>query len=70
VVDDLDVVPVRVEDERAVVTRVIDGALAGAAVILVARGERRSVERPHGRVVLRGERDVDVLGERALVVDQ
>src|SRR3954469_18281479 len=33
VVDDLDVVPVRVQDERAVVARVVDGALAGTAVV-------------------------------------
>ena len=59
VVDDLDVVPVGVQDERAVVARVVDGALAGTAVVLVARGERGGVERPHGRVVLRREREVD-----------
>ena len=70
VVDDLDVVPVGVQDERAVVARVVDGALAGTAVVLVARGERGGVERPHGRVVLRREREVDVLRERPLVVDQ
>src|SRR3954468_18491475 len=49
--EDLDVVPVGVQDERAVVARVVDGPLAGSAVILVARGERGGVERPHGRVV-------------------
>src|SRR5258707_9635808 len=70
VVDDLDVVCVGVQDERAVVARVVDGALAGAAVVRVARGERGGVERPHGRVVLRREREVDVLRERPLVVDQ
>src|SRR4051812_1934475 len=58
VVDALDVVSVGVEHERAVVPRVVDGALAGTAVILVARGERGGVERPHGRVVLRSEREV------------
>ena len=31
-------------DERAVVARVVDGALAGTAVVLVARGERGGVE--------------------------
>ena len=39
-------------------------------MVLVARGERGGVERPHGRVVLRREREVDVLGERPPVVDQ
>jgi hypothetical protein len=37
VIDDLDVVPVRVEHERAVVARVVDRALARRAVVLVAR---------------------------------
>jgi hypothetical protein len=55
VVDDLDVVAVRVEHEGAVVARVVDGALAGGAVVLVARGERGGVERPHGGVLVRGE---------------
>jgi pyruvate/2-oxoacid:ferredoxin oxidoreductase alpha subunit len=45
VVDDLDVVPVGVEDERGVVTRVVDAALTGAAVVFVTRGERGGVER-------------------------
>jgi hypothetical protein len=53
-------VPVRVEDERAVVTRVVDGALTGTAVVLVARGERGRVKRPNGRVVPRREREMDV----------
>src|SRR4051794_4415338 len=61
VVDDLDVVPVGVQDERAVVARVVDGALAGTAVVLVPRGQRGGVERPHGRVVLGRECKVDVL---------
>src|SRR4051794_26435458 len=43
VVDDLDVVPVRVQDERAVVARVVDGALAGTAVVLVSRCESGGV---------------------------
>ena len=37
VIDDLDVVPVGVEHERAVVARVVDRALARRAVVLVAR---------------------------------
>ena len=70
VVDDLDVVPVGVQDERAVVAGVVDGALAGPAVVRVARGERGGVEGAHGRVIGRGEREVHVLRERPLVVDQ
>src|SRR3954464_14679156 len=70
VVDDLDVVPVGVQDEGAVVARVVDDPLAGTPVILVARGERGGVERADGRVVLRREGDVDVLRERPLVVDE
>src|ERR671934_17345 len=70
VIDDLDGVPVGVEDKRAVVAGVVEGALAGTAVVLVARGERGGVERPHGRVVLRREREVDVLGERPPVADE
>ena len=66
-VDELDVVAVRVEYERAVVARVVLGALAGGAVVLVARGERGGVEGPHRGVRVRGEREVDVLGKRALV---
>src|SRR5439155_23461431 len=60
VVDDLEVVPVGVQDEGAVVARVVDGALAGTPVVLEARGERGGVERAHGHVVLRREGDVDV----------
>jgi hypothetical protein len=37
VVDDLDVVPVGVEHERAVVARVVDGLLALRAVVWLAR---------------------------------
>src|SRR5436190_14619923 len=70
VVDDLDVVPVGVEDERAVVARVVDGALAGPAVVRVSGGERGGVERPHRGVVPGGEGEVDVLRERPFVVDQ
>src|SRR5688500_9033975 len=47
VIDDLDVVPVRVYHERAVVARVVDRALARLAVVLVARRERGGVERAH-----------------------
>jgi hypothetical protein len=55
VVDDLDVVPVGVEDERPVVARVVHGALAGAAVVLVSGGERGGVEGPHRGVVPAGK---------------
>jgi hypothetical protein len=66
VVDDLDVVPVRVEDERAVVTRVVDGALTGTAV---GRGERGGVGARTAASSRAGKREMDVLGERPLVVD-
>jgi len=63
---------VGVEHERAVAPRVVDGALARGAVVLVARGERGGVEGPHRgvRVRVRGEGEVDVLGERALVAHE
>src|SRR5918994_5458051 len=70
VVDDLDVVPVRVEHERAVVARVVDRALARRAVVLVARRERGGVERAHRGVLARGKRELDVLRERPLVPDE
>jgi hypothetical protein len=65
VVDDLDVVAVGVEHERAVVARVVDRALARRAVVAVPGGERRPVERVDGRVVGGGEGEVDVLGRNA-----
>ena len=52
VVDGLDVVAVGVEHERAVVAGVVDGALAGRAVVAVAGRGRRGVEGVDGRVVL------------------
>ena len=70
VVDDLDVMAVRVEHEGAVIARVVHGALAWGAVVLVARGERGGVEGPHRSVRVRGEGEVDVLGERALVAHE
>jgi hypothetical protein len=45
VVDDLDVVPVGVQDERAVVARVVDGALAGTAMVLVPAVSAAACER-------------------------
>jgi D-alanyl-D-alanine carboxypeptidase (penicillin-binding protein 5/6) len=62
VVDDLDVVPIRVEHERAVVPRMVDRALARPAVVLVARRERGRVECAHRGVLARREREVDLLG--------
>jgi hypothetical protein len=44
VVDDLDVVAVGVEDERAVVAGVVLGPLAGRAVVAVAGAGRGRVE--------------------------
>src|SRR4051795_6989453 len=70
VVDDLDVVPVRVEHERAVVAGVVDRALARRAVVLVARRQRGGVERAHRGVLARGEREVDVLRKRPLVAEE
>src|SRR5919201_1828681 len=70
VVDELDVVPVRVEHERAVVARVIDRALARRAMVLVARRERSGMERAHRGILARGEREVDVLREWPLVPDE
>src|SRR3954449_6599535 len=70
VIDDLDVVPVRVEHERAVVARVVDRALAGRAGVGVPRRERGGVERAHGGVLARGEGEVDVLRGRPLVPDE
>jgi hypothetical protein len=70
VVDDLDVVAVRVEHEGAVIARVVHGARAGGAVVLVARGERGGVEGPHRGVRVRREREVDVLRKRALVAHE
>ena len=64
VVDGLDVVAVGVEDEGPVVAGVVGGALAGGAVVRVARFERGSVEGVDGLVRVGAERDVDVLGRR------
>src|SRR6266542_4808200 len=61
VVDNLDVVAVRVEDECPVVPRVIDRPLAGPAVVPVAGSRRDAVELVHDRVVAGRERHVDML---------
>src|SRR3989442_355306 len=62
VVDGLDVVPVRVEDERAVVARVVHGALAGATVVLISGGERGGVEGTHRGVDPRVQEALGGLG--------
>ena len=61
---------VGVEHERAVAPRVVDGALARGAVVLVARGERGGVEGPHRSVRVRREGEVHVLGEGAPVAHE
>ena len=63
-VDGLDVVAVGIEDERAVVARVVGGALTGRAVVRVARVDRGAVEGVDRLVRVHAERDVDVLGRR------
>jgi hypothetical protein len=70
VVDDFDVVPVGVQHKRAVVAGVVHGALPRTAVVLVAGAHRGGVERAHRGVLAGGERELDVLRERPLVVDQ
>src|SRR5262245_34179510 len=60
VTDRLDVVPVGIEHEGAVVARVVLGTLAGRAVVAVPGGDCDAVELVHGRVVRRGEADVRV----------
>jgi hypothetical protein len=61
-VDDLDVVCVGVEHEGAVVPGVLDGALAGRAVVAVSGRKRGAVKGPHDAVVVGGKGEVDVLG--------
>ena len=61
----LDVVPVGIEHEGAVVARVVDLAHAGAAVVARPGRESGLVERVHGRAVRSGERHVRGLGPSA-----
>src|SRR5687768_9282094 len=68
VVHDLDVVPVRVEHEGGVIARVVDGSLAGGAVVAVAGRGGVAMEAVDRLVVRRREREMDVLG-RALAGD-
>jgi hypothetical protein len=58
VVHQLDVVPVGIEDECAVVAPVVLRALCGRSVALVSGRNRCAVEVVDGRVVGRGKRDV------------
>src|SRR5690606_21943268 len=53
--DRLDVVPVRIEDERAVVVRVVLGTRAGSPVVLGPRGDRSGMERIDLRVGRRAD---------------
>ena len=66
-VDDLDVVPIGIEDEGAVVPRVV-APLARRAVVAVTGCGELAVEGVDRGVVVRLERDVEVLRRRA--VDQ
>ena len=61
VTDSLDVVPVGIEDIRAVVVRVVMLAHARRAVVRSARRERRGVELVDGRAVVCRQGDVEVL---------
>src|SRR5947208_11269880 len=67
VADSLDVVAVRVEDEGAVVARVVV-ALARASVVAVAGRERGAVELVDGLVVGRRKGHVQLLGQRLPVL--
>src|SRR5258708_1602196 len=62
----LDIVAVRIVDERAVVGRMIFLADTGLAVVASARGDSRLVESVHGLVIRGDERDVDRLRRLAL----
>src|SRR5262245_13786384 len=65
--DGLDVVPIGVEHEGRVVALVIL-PLARRAVVAIALLDRNSVELLYFGTVSRGERDVDVLAQRLLVL--
>src|SRR5690242_12702437 len=67
--DRFHVVPVGVEHERAVVARVILGALAGPAVVAVARGRGELVEALDRREVGHAERQVHIL-RRPVAADE
>src|SRR5262245_43219386 len=67
----LDVVPVRVDDERRIVVRVIVRAKARRAVVLAARRESRAMEVIDLPAILGDECDVKMRGLlRGLAEDQ
>src|SRR5712691_6905898 len=65
VVHHFDVIAVRVEDEGRVIPIVVDGPLAGSAVVAVAGRGRGGVEGVNRRVVGGRERPVEMLGRLA-----
>jgi hypothetical protein len=65
VIDDLDIVPVGVEHERAVIAGVVDLSLARSTVVRIARGEGSTVKGVNRFVVRRRERNVKRLGRPA-----
>ena len=65
----LDVVPVGVEHEGAVVVRVVVRAQTRRTVVLAARRKRGLVERIDGRAVLRGDCDVHGFVQAAFAAD-
>jgi hypothetical protein len=77
VVDELDVVPIRVEHECTVVARVVDRALSRRPVVPVAGFDEGAMELVHCGVPVDREGDVNVLRrgavddrERALCADE
>ena len=50
--DRFDIVAVGIEDERAIVIRMILRAQAGCTVVLAADGDGRAIKRLDGRAVL------------------
>lgn len=70
VVGNLDVVAIRIEHERSVVARVIDGALNWLAMVFIPCSEYGRVEGPHRGIRVRGKRELDVLRDRAVVAHE
>src|SRR5947209_8490638 len=69
VTDRLDIVPVQVEHEGAVVVRMIMRANAGRAVVLPAGRQRRVVECVDAGAILHRNRDVQGMIQSALAAD-